>query len=147
VRTAPASDHLSHIGLCVRELDRSLRFYCDGLGFTKADPFPLDDTFAAGLEAGERTSAVSQFIRRADVTIELLAWTVPGVRGEPSSSRTQVGLTHLSFLVDDIDAAATRLVELGGQLLPATRTTIDGVVDLVFLTDPDGTRVELMRTA
>jgi glyoxylase I family protein len=26
----------SHFGLCVSDLERSLRFYCDGLGFERA---------------------------------------------------------------------------------------------------------------
>ena len=26
-------DTFSHFGICVSDLDRSLRFYCDGLGF------------------------------------------------------------------------------------------------------------------
>ena len=42
----------SHVGLCVTDLDRSLRFYCDGLGFEKAEGFALDDTTLPGLDRG-----------------------------------------------------------------------------------------------
>ena len=40
----------SHVGLCVRDLERSLRFFCDGLGFEKAEGFELDSDAAPGLE-------------------------------------------------------------------------------------------------
>jgi catechol 2,3-dioxygenase-like lactoylglutathione lyase family enzyme len=29
------STSLSHLGLCVSDLERSLRFHCDGLGFER----------------------------------------------------------------------------------------------------------------
>jgi PhnB protein len=45
--------------------------------------------------------------------------------------------------VDDVDATAKRLEEFGGTILPTTRTNPG--VELVFLTDPDGVRVELMQ--
>ena len=74
---------------------------------------------------------------------ELLYYRSPPTFGEASASRGQVGITHLSFYVDDVDAAVARLLEYGGTLLPNTRANPG--VDLVFLTDPDGVRVELMK--
>lgn len=51
-------------------------------------------------------------------------------------------VTHLTFMVRDIDSVATRLVEHGGTILEHTDVTIG--VRLLFLTDPDGTRIELI---
>jgi lactoylglutathione lyase len=137
----------SHIGLCVRNLERSLLFYCDGLGFERAESYPIDDSFAASLEVGGVIALTSQLIRRGDVTIELLGWELPEPAGTPSQSRQHLGFTHLSFWVDDVEETAARLVRLGGELLPDTRLSIPGALDLVFLADPDGARVELMRAA
>ena len=47
---------------------------------------------------------VSQFIQNDTMKIELLHF-VARVDGTPSATRNQVGLTHLSFYVDDLDAA------------------------------------------
>ena len=135
----------SHIGLCVRNLERSLLFYCDGLGFERAESYPIDDSFAAVLEVGGVIALTSQVIRRGDATIELLGWELPEPAGTPSTSRQQLGFTHLSFYVDDLEESAARLVRLGGELLPNTRHTIPGVLDIVFIADPDGARVELMQ--
>jgi catechol 2,3-dioxygenase-like lactoylglutathione lyase family enzyme len=136
----------SHIGLCVTDLERSLRFYCEGLGFTKVLSYDLDDTMLPGLERSlEVTSPVvltSQFIALDGFKIELLAYRSPTPSGTPSTSRGTLGMTHMSFYVDDVDIAAARLVELGGTIIPTTRANLG--VQIVFLADPDGARVELM---
>lgn len=136
----------SHLGLCVADLDRSLRFYCEGLGFETSGSFELDDTALPGLERGlELASPVamtSTFIELGTMKIELLSYRTPQPHGAPSVDRAQLGFTHLSFYVDDVDAAAARLVEVGGTLLESTRASIG--VEIVFLADPDGARVELM---
>jgi catechol 2,3-dioxygenase-like lactoylglutathione lyase family enzyme len=134
----------SHFGLCVRDLPRSLRFWCDGLGFTAAERFEVGDEFGAALEVEGRVDCASQFIRKDGVAIELLAYRSPGAIGAPSTRRNQLGLTHFSLYVDDLGAAVQHLVACGGKLLPATRTENDAI-ELLFVEDPDGVRVELMR--
>jgi catechol 2,3-dioxygenase-like lactoylglutathione lyase family enzyme len=134
----------SHFGLCVRDLARSLRFWCDGLGFSAAERFEIGDEFGAALEVEGRVDCVSQFIRKEALAIELLAYRSPGAIGEPATRRNQLGLTHISLYVDDVAAAAQHLVACGGKLLPATHAENDAV-ELMFVEDPDGTRVELIR--
>ena len=141
----PPAYHPSHLGICVRNLERSMRFYCDGLGFEKAETFEVTDAFGKALEVEGDVAGTSQFIRRGGMRIELLAYQSPATSGEPSRRRNQLGLTHLSFVVEDVDVAAKHLVACGGTLLPATRTGSDpDATQLVFVADPDGVRVELM---
>ena len=134
----------SHFGLCVRDLSRSLRFWCDGLGFTAAERFEIGGEFGAALEVEGRVDCVSQFIRKDGLAIELLAYRSPGAIGAASARRNQLGLTHFSLYVDDVGAAAQQLVACGGKLLPATHTE-NAAIELLFVEDPDGVRVELMR--
>ncbi|MEX2254724.1 MAG: VOC family protein [Acidimicrobiia bacterium] len=124
----PSTDVIepSHFGMCVSDIDRALRFYCDGLGFAAGDGYDLDSTAAPGLdhalEVPGPVSIRSQFIALGDMRIELIRFADRDAEGEPSSRRTQLGVTHLSFWVDDVDATAARLVEHGGTLLESTRT-------------------------
>jgi lactoylglutathione lyase len=138
--------YLSHVGICVSDLDRSIRFYCDGLGFEKAESFTVGDEFATLMEM-DSVELTSQFLRRDGHALELLSFGHP----EPGGARTRrpvntFGLTHLSFRVDDVDEVAAKVQELGGTVHAETRSTMaDGAMDFVYCSDPDGTRVELMR--
>ncbi len=135
---------VSHLGMCVSDLDRSLRFYCDGLGFTRAERHAIGNEFADALEVPRDVVLTSQFIRREGLSIELLRFASPALHGRPSESRNQLGLTHLSFMVEDLDRVVDRLVECGGSLLRSTITHQEGI-RLLFIADPDGVRVELMQ--
>lgn len=143
VSTRPA-----HIGLCVSDLARSLRFYCEGLGFEPAEGYDLNEKMLDGLDRALEVSAPvalrSQMIKLGDLKIELLHFASPVAVGSASTVRNQIGFTHLSLFVDDVDALAARLAELGGTVLGATRTQLG--YEVVFVADPDGARVELMAS-
>jgi glyoxylase I family protein len=136
----------SHFGLCVSDLERSLRFYCDGLGFEPAEGFELSDEELPGLDRALEVEGPvevrSKLIASGNVRIELLHFGAPGAQGVPSQRRNQRGLTHLAFWVDDVDVAARHLVQAGGTILAETRQSVG--IELVFLADPDGVRIELM---
>jgi glyoxylase I family protein len=139
----------SHFGLCVSDIAAARRFYCDGLGFETVVGYDLDTEMLPGLgeslEVEGPVKVRSEMIQRSGMVIELLAYETPAVTGSPSASRGALGLTHLSFYVDDLHAATDRLVAHGGTVLPRTRQSLG--IELVFLVDPDGTRIELMQTA
>jgi catechol 2,3-dioxygenase-like lactoylglutathione lyase family enzyme len=137
----------SHLGICVSDLDRSIRFYCEGLGFELVNSHRVGDEFGPLLEM-DRVALESRFLRRDGTSIELLSFTVPGHTG-PGTRRpmNQLGLTHLSVRVDHVDKAAASLEALGGTVVRTTRTVLgaDGALDFVYCTDPDGVRIELMK--
>src|ERR1700728_3918083 len=104
----------SHFGICVSDLERSLRFYCDALGFEKAESHAIGSDFARLMEFPD-VDVTSQFIRRGPTAIELLAFREPAPFGaRERRAVNQLGLTHLSFRVRDVAGTATRTVGLGG---------------------------------
>ena len=139
----------SHLGICVSDLDRSMRFYCDGLGFEPGDHHAIGNPFARLMDLDE-VALRSQFVHRDGVSIELLQFDRPGHTGDRGRRpMTQLGLTHLSLRVSDVDGIAARVRDHGGAVHDETRTTFPGgdapVMDFVYCTDPDGVRIELMR--
>jgi lactoylglutathione lyase len=137
----------SHFGICVSDLECSLRFYCDALGFEKAESHEIGREFARLMDFPD-VVVTSQFIRKGATAIELLAFSEPAPFGDRvRRAINQLGLTHLSFRVGDLDATAAKVLELGGAIVETSLTTIDfGETPLrfVYCTDPDGVRVELM---
>jgi lactoylglutathione lyase len=80
--------------------------------------------------------------------LELLGWRHPKAEGKALTTRRQIGFTHLSVHVDDLAAVEARLVALGATPIEYTRTHFPmpgGAMDMLFLADPDGVRVELVQ--
>lgn len=141
---AASAYRTSHVGLCVSDLAASTRFYQDGLGFAKIMEYDINEQIP---EVDAPCSLTSTFFEKDGFRIELLSYRQPGVFGTPPSRRNHLGLTHLSFFADDVDAAAQALVEYGGTLVPGTRSGADDpeAPQFVFVADPDGNRIEFMQ--
>jgi glyoxylase I family protein len=138
---------VSHIGICVSDLDASLRFYGDGLGFEVVASHDVGEEFAELMEV-DGVRLRSSMIRRDGATLELLGYVTPGTTG-PAERRpmNQLGLTHLSLRVDDVESVAATIESHGGTVVRATRTTFtfdEASLDFLYCTDPDGVRIELM---
>jgi lactoylglutathione lyase len=138
---------VSHLGICVSDLDASLRFYCEGLGFEEVAAHEIGDEFAALLEVDD-VRLRSRMIARDGVTLELLGFDSPGVTGDGSRRpMNQLGLTHLSLRVGDVEGTAATIESMGGSVVRSTRTTLEfggSTLDFLYCTDPDGVRIELM---
>jgi glyoxylase I family protein len=148
-KTARVIQGFSHIGICVSDLDRSIRFYTDVFGFTELYQLDFENNeVAATMELqGKFRSAM---LIRADIRIELLQWVdVTTVGSGQRKAMNELGFTHLSFRVEDVDGLTEAILAAGGALLETTRTVLGDAADpaapqFIYLTDPDGTRIELM---
>jgi catechol 2,3-dioxygenase-like lactoylglutathione lyase family enzyme len=138
---------LSHHGVCVSDLERALAFYRDGLGFAEVSRRRFEDPATRKLLALPGAVLEAVYLRRDGATLELLHFARPGTQlGAGPRPMNQVGLTHLSFLVADLEGVLARLRALGAAVLEATR--LDGRgrgPSAIFVTDPDGTRIELIE--
>ncbi|MGA8303972.1 MAG: VOC family protein [Thermoplasmata archaeon] len=116
---------LEYTGIRVRDLDRSTRFYTEGLGLRKG---PSGRMAAGGLWQelkDEESGAI----------LELNYYP-----GEPPY-REGDELDHLGFRVGDLEATVRRLEALGARVRIPPFTESDE--RLAFLSDPDGVWVEI----
>ena len=139
---------ISHIGICTSDIDRSVQFYVGALGFVLKHSIdeigPPYDTLT-GLPG---VKCCAHHLQCGEVTIELLGFPAGDFIG-PAGRRpmNQLGFTHMTLVVDDVDAIADRVVQYGGHVHPETRIE-SPLGPMVFCTDPDGVRIELIqRTA
>ena len=144
-----ALETFSHVGLCVTELDRSTAFYRDVLGFRELFTMDLGPEVAATMEIDGRFR--SRMLARGDLRVELLQWLDPLPEGETSRRpMNRLGMTHLCFRVEDIDDLYELAERAGGTVHHDTLSVIEGAgpdggpVKTVYLTDPDGIRIECM---
>ena len=122
----PATSTIGHAHLRVSDLDRALSFYCGVLGFTVVARY---HDSAAFLAAGGYHHHLG-----------LNTWESLGASPPPAG---HPGLHHLAIRYptrQDLVQAVRRVLEAGVQL---TGASDHGVSVSVYLTDPDGTGLEL----
>ena len=141
-----AFQRLTHIGLCVADLARSRRFYCEGLGFAFEHELHV---------AGEPTDTLLRlrgsdlhavYLMRDGVRIELLYFASPAAPPRRERVMHELGLTHLSFRVADMDAALAAVRAASGRVLDDTVIRFPEFQSAAaFVADPDGQLIELVQ--
>jgi len=125
--SAPALDGIHHITLTVSDLDRSVAWYTETLGFAELQRITVNGMTKAMLSHGGL----------------LLTLTEHGQFAEPGAfSERRTGLDHLGFAVVDrrtLDAWADRLDALGVSRSEVTRGRSG---DLIAFRDPDNIALE-----
>lgn len=121
-------DTMHHAAIIVSDYQRSKAFYTETLGF----PI-LRENFRA--DRGDWKLDL-QF---GDGELEIFA--IPGAPPRPSYPEAQ-GLRHLSFRVDDVEAAVRELEARGVPCEPIRRDPYTGG-RMTFFHDPDGLPLEL----
>jgi lactoylglutathione lyase len=131
----------SHVGVCCSDLERSTAFYEQVLGFQQL--FTMELEVPATMEVEGRF--LSRMLRRDDMRLELLQWVSLDPTGDGQRRDMRgLGLTHLAFRVTSVEELYDVVERAGGTTHPATKTVLEGGVELVYVTDPDGVRIELM---
>jgi len=117
----------------VRDLDRSLEFYCDRLGMTllRKSDYP----------GGEFTLAFVGYGSEADsAVIELTHnW------GQEEDYDLGNGFGHVAIGVEDIYALCDSLKEAGVSIPRPPGPMKHGSTVIAFLEDPDGYKIELIQ--
>ncbi len=117
---------IGHVHLTVGDLDRSLAFYRDLLGFE--------------VTARYGTSAVFLSAGGYHHHIALNTWAGKDATPPPSG---HTGLYHFAILYPTRKELATILQKLIDAQYPLTGTADHGVSEALYLNDPDGNGVEL----
>lgn len=133
---------VSHVGLRVRDLDTSKRFY-EALGFTEVNRLTVPDRMAAGLLGLEPPIGFEAvYLRHDGFVLQLLTFSGHPAPEEAQRGMVNGGLTHLSIAVDDIEAAKNAARATGGTV---TAEPPGGYAAMVR--DPEGQLIELIHTS
>jgi catechol 2,3-dioxygenase-like lactoylglutathione lyase family enzyme len=150
---APASTHaVEAIGMTVRDLDRSVRFFTDVL------TFELLGATEVGGEEYERLVGVFGArariarLRLGDEIVELTDYLVPEGSDYPGDSRSNDRwFQHIAIITGDMDRAYARLrehgvehVSSGPQRLPDWNPNAGGI-EAFYFRDPDGHALEILQ--
>lgn len=138
---------LSHIGIAVSDLERSVRFYRDLLGFTWEHELQVVGEPSDTLLRLKGSDLRAVYLQRDGVRIELLYFATPPAPERPQRVMNELGLTHLSFRVAALDEVLAGLRADGQRVLDETIIRFpDFGVAACFVTDPDGQLIELVQS-
>ena len=138
-----------HTGITVANLERSLAFWRDALGFEFSHGAHQRGEMAqqiTGVKGAELKLAVLK--TPSGHKIELLEYVAPSDRRCADLRSCDVGHVHVALLVDDLNAVLQRIAASGWaaagepQLLTAGPNAGKKVV---YVRDPDGTTIEFMQ--
>ena len=137
---------LTHIGICVSDLERALRFYRDGLGFRFEHDLEVEGEPSDTLLRLRGVKLHAVYLTRDGVRIELLHFASPAAPAPRVRAMHEHGLTHLSFRVADLDATLAALRAGGERVLDETVIQIPAFgAAACFVADPDGQLIELVQ--
>ncbi len=143
---------VSHIAICVRDIDKSLEFYRDTLGMTVGYD-RIQDTTTGGLPHVYAHPRKTRRQVRLNIcegenapTITMTTHPDEDPDGDPIKL-DQVGISHFSISVPDLQGLADRLasqgVEFAGPL--ESRLNAQGEVTSFYVYDPDGILLQFDR--
>jgi glyoxylase I family protein len=140
-----------HTGITVSNLERSLAFWRDVLGFELSHTAHQTGELAreiTGVEGAEIKLAVLK--APGGHKIELLEYLAPPDRTKHIDLRPcDVGSVHVALTVNDLNAVLQRIVASGWKTAGKPQTLQSGPnagKRVVYVRDPDGTTIEFMQT-
>jgi glyoxylase I family protein len=137
-----------HTGITVANLERSLAFWRDVLGFEFSHRTHHTGDLAGevtGVPGAELTLAV---LKAPGHKIELLEYHAPADRTRANLRPCDIGSVHVAFTVDNLDAVLERIAASGWKATGHPQTLQSGPnagKRVVYVRDPDGTTIEFMQ--
>ncbi|MBN9623658.1 MAG: VOC family protein [Actinobacteria bacterium] len=137
-----------HTALVVSSLDDSIAFYqrCFG-GELEAVLRDTGGPEIAALHGLDEARFDLAFIPYGGAVLELFQFHEPASPERVPTQANRIGDSHVAFEVDDVEAAYRRLLALGLEFPRPPLRVQEGDAagfDLVFTSDPDGNRIELI---
>jgi catechol 2,3-dioxygenase-like lactoylglutathione lyase family enzyme len=141
------------LGVVVSDVDASVKFYTEAIGFKEVDGFKVPAGFAkdAGLTDDKPLDIRVLQLGDDENATKLKLMQLPGVKSKKSDNRfihSQLGISYLTIFVVDTAKALDRLEKAGVKPLAKGPVGLpEPLPQGVFLTvvrDPDGNLIELV---
>lgn len=96
-----------HTGLCVEDLDWSIGFFKDVLGFELLDKAPRDTRNQSLITGVSGAEVVIAYMDCPGHSLELMQYTGPSGRKSFYPRMVDMGHFHLSYVVNDVEAVVS----------------------------------------
>ena len=138
-----------HIGITVSDLDRSISFYRDMLGFRTVEFLEASGEEVADGLGLEDASLKLVAMERGDLVVELIEYSVPEDKKMVAPRPCDVGCMHIALEVDDIHGMYEDLLAQGVRFNTSPKRNSDNLdwAWWCYTRDPDGVPIELVQVS
>lgn len=149
--TPAFSKATADIGIVVKDIAASAKFYTEVLGMTEVKGFSVPAEKATGLGLTDNQPAeIRVFVLDPTVGIPKTQFKLMQFPDAPGASQDQkfihstIGVSYVTLFVTDMNAALKRIKKAKVKTLGKTPTSIGGENFLTTCHDPDGNFIELI---
>ena len=138
-----------HTGITVSDLERSLAFWHDVLGFELSHRAHQKGDLAEQITGVAGAEILIAVVKAPGHKIELLEYRAPADRKKLEARPCDVGAIHVALTVDNLEAVLEKIAASGWNAAGEPQTLIVGPnagKRVIYVRDPDGTTIELMQT-
>jgi len=148
------SNGVIDLGLVVRDLDRSAKFYSEVVGLQEVNGFKVpgkvtgDFGLTDNQDVTARVFVATKGPGKPSSKLKMMAF--PKAQGKAPDQEfihSTLGVSYLTLFVNDMSAAMARLKKAGVKTLGKTPAPIGGGNLLTVFRDPDGNFIELIGPA
>ena len=137
-----------HTGITVSNLERSLAFWRDVLGFELSHRAHQKGVLAEQITGVPGAEILIAVVRAPGHKIELLEYRAPADRQQFDPRPCDVGSVHVALTVDNLDAVLKMIAASGWKAAGTPQTLTTGPnagKRVIYVRDPDGTTIEFMQ--
>ena len=139
------SKNIRHVGLVVKDVEESMFFYTNLLGFKiekdQVETGKYIDIFLGTKNTKVRTIKMSL---GPGSMVELLHFDRPLSSGDPLGL-TNFGCTHVALTIDNLEETYEKLLEHDIDFVNRPHVSPDGKAKVAFCKDPNGIFLELVE--
>ena len=138
----------NHTSFTVSNLDRTVAFFTEALGFELLNRAPRDPQVVEVISVVPGADIEVVFLQGPGHRIELIQYHGPAERGQVICRPCDTGYAHVAYDVDNVEAAVAasaphQFLPLGPIVVIDKGPNAGGKV--VYLRDPDGISVEYIQ--
>ncbi len=138
-----------HTGITVSDIERSLAFWQDVLGFELSHRAHQKGELAEQITGVPGAEILIAVLKAPGHKIELLEYRAPPDRERQNNLRPcDLGAAHIALTVDNLDEVLDRIAAFGWKTAGEPQTLTVGPnagKRVIYVRDPDGTTIELMQ--
>ncbi|MFT6435892.1 MAG: lactoylglutathione lyase [Candidatus Azotimanducaceae bacterium] len=138
-------ENLRHVGIVVDDLELSMNFYIEKLGFEVFKRMDESGSFLDHILGFDNLTVTTvKMVLKNGQMIELLDFHA--LKNNTAEKLiNDIGLTHIALTVGDLDSIYNDFKNSGIDFIADPKVSADGSVKVAFCKAPEGTFVELVE--